>query len=89
MAVEGAADTATVEAFVGACVVPLLRPGQKVVLDNVRTHKRAGLRQLIEAVGGDLHFLPPYSPDLSPIEEAFAQVQVSITVPALDRIGDS
>jgi transposase len=75
MTVEGAADTATVEAFVEACVVPRLRPGQKVVLDNVRTHKSAGLRQLIAAAGCELHFLPPYSPDLSPIEEAFAQVK--------------
>lgn len=78
MTVEGAADTATVEAFMGECVVPLRRPGQKVVLDNVRTHQSAGLRRLVEAAGCEPRFLPPYSPDLSPIEEAFGKVKAAL-----------
>ena len=73
MTVAGAADTLVVEAFVREWVVPHLRAGQILVLDNVRTHKSDGLRRLVEAAGCQLRFLPPYSPDLSPIEEAFAK----------------
>ena len=75
MTVSGAADTLVVEAFVRAYVVPQLRAGQVLVLDNVRTHKSAGLRRLVEAAGCQLRFLPPYAPDLSPIEEAFSKVK--------------
>ena len=75
MTVTGAADTLTVEAFVRELVVPLLRPGQILVLDNVATHKGEELRRLVEAAGCRLRFLPAYSPDLSPIEEAFAQLK--------------
>ena len=74
MTVVGAADTLTVEAFVRECVVPTLRPGQLLVLDNVRTHKSDELRRLA-AAGGQVRFLPAYSPDLSPIEEAFSKVK--------------
>ena len=75
MTVKGAADALTVAAFVRELVVPLLRPGQLLVLDNVATHKGAGLRRLVEGAGCQLRFLPAYSPDLSPIEEAFAQLK--------------
>lgn len=75
MTVRGAADALTVEAFVRELVVPLLRPGQILVLDNVATHKGDGLRRLVEGAGCQLRFLPAYSPDLSPIEEAFAQLK--------------
>jgi len=75
MTVTGAADTLTVEAFVRELVVPLLRPGQTLVLDNVATHKGGTLRRLVEGAGCQLRFLPTYSPDLSPIEEAFAQLK--------------
>lgn len=79
MTVEVAADTLPVEAVMRECVVPQLRPGQKLVLDNVRTHKSATLRQLVEAAGCcELHFLPASSPDLSPIEEAFAKVKALV-----------
>jgi transposase len=73
MTVVGAADTRVVEAFVREWVVPHLRAGQILVLDNVATHKSAALRRAVEAAGCQLRFLPPYSPDLSPIEEAFAK----------------
>jgi transposase len=73
MTVTGAADTPTVEAFVRALVVPLLRPGQLLVLDNVATHQGATVRQLVAGAGCQRRFLPAYSPDRSPIEEAFAQ----------------
>ncbi len=73
MTVTGAADTPTVEAFVRELVVPLLRPGQILVLDNVATHKGDTVRQLVEEAGGQRRFLPAYAPDRSPIEEACAQ----------------
>jgi transposase len=75
MTIAGAADARAVEAFVRELVVPLLRPGQILVLDNVATHKGATLRRLVEGAGCRLCFLPAYSPDLSPIEEAFAQLK--------------
>jgi len=96
LTVGGAADARTVEAFVRALVVPLLRPGQTLVLDNVATHKGAGLRRLVEAAGCRLRFLPASSPDLSPSEEAFARVKVRLrrakarTAAALEEaIGDA
>jgi transposase len=73
MTVVGAADTRVVEAFVRECVVPHLRAGQVLVLDNVSIHKSAEVRRLVAAAGCHLRFLPAYSPDLSPIEEAFAK----------------
>ena len=73
LTVRGAADALTVEAFVRVLVVPLLRPGQVLVLDNVATHKGERLRRLVEAAGCQLRFLPAYSPDSSPIEGAFAK----------------
>lgn len=78
MTVEGAADAATVEAFIRTCVAPALRPGQTVVLDNVPTHKGAAVRELIEAAGCRRRFLPASSPDLSPIEEAFAKCKAAL-----------
>ena len=73
LTVTGAADTPTIEAFVRPPVVPLRRPGQVLVLDNVATHKGARRRRLVAAVGCHLRLLSTYSPDLSPIGEAFAQ----------------
>lgn len=96
LTIAGAADTPVVAAFVRECVVPLLRPGQVLVLDNVATHKGAEVRRLVEGAGCRLAFLPTYSPDLSPIEEAFAQVKACLrrakarTTAALEAaIGDA
>src|SRR3712207_5733772 len=75
MTVVGAADSLSVEAFVREGVVPTLRPGQLLALDNVRTPKGDELRRLVEAAGCQVRFLPAYSPDLSPIEEAFAKLK--------------
>lgn len=95
MTVRGAADARTVVTFVRELVVPLLRPGQVLVLDNVATHKGDTLRRLVEGAGCRLRFLPAYSPDLSPIEEAFAQLKALLrrakarTLAALETaIGD-
>jgi len=55
--------------------VPTLRPGDVVILDNLAVHKQPELRQVLRAVGAELRFLPPYSPDLNPIEQAFAKLK--------------
>jgi transposase len=60
-------------AYVQQQLAPTLSPGDIVVLDNLSSHKRAGVRETIEGVGATLLYLPPYSPDLNPIEQAFAK----------------
>jgi transposase len=75
MTVEGAADGAAFTAYVRQVLVPTLRPGQVVVLDNLSVHKGAPVRALVEAAGCRLLFLPAYSPDFNPIELAFAKLK--------------
>lgn len=75
MSVEGAADTAAVAAFTAHVLVPALRPGQLVVMDNLAPHKASRVRELIERAGCRLLFLPPYSPDLNPIEPAWSKLK--------------
>src|SRR3546814_20297223 len=60
-------------AYVEQLLVPVLRHGDIVVMDNLGSHKSAAVRHMIRAAGARLWFLPPYSPDLNPIEQAFAQ----------------
>ncbi len=74
LAVVGSTTAAVFEAYVGQILAPALRPGQ-VVLDNLGAHKGERVRELIEERGCELLFLPPYSPDLNPIEEAFSKVK--------------
>jgi transposase len=62
-------------AYVEQVLVPTLRPGDVVILDNLAAHKNAAIRAAIEAAGASLRFLPPYSPDLNPIENAFAKLK--------------
>src|SRR3569833_1350759 len=62
-------------AYVNQVLVPSLRPGDIVVLDNLGSHKGAAARQAIECAGAELRFLPPYSPDLNPIEQVFAKLK--------------
>jgi transposase len=73
--VDGAVNGDVFEAFVEQVLVPELRRGDVVVMDNLSSHKRERVRQLIEATGARLVFLPPYSPDLNPIEQIFAKVK--------------
>jgi transposase len=61
--------------YVQQCLAPALRKGDIVVLDNLSSHKVAGVRQAIEAVGATLVYLPPYSPDFNPIEQLFAKLK--------------
>jgi transposase len=62
-------------AYVEQLLVPCLRPGDIVIMDNLGSHKSAELRRIIRAAGARLWYLPPYSPDLNPIEQAFAKIK--------------
>jgi transposase len=73
--VDGAVNGDVFEAFVAQVLVPSLAPGDVVVMDNLSSHKGVRVRQRIAGAGAALLFLPPYSPDLSPIEPAFAKVK--------------
>ena len=75
MAVEGSTKAFVFEAYVEHFLAPDLRPGQIVVMDNLGAHKTERVRKLIEDRGSELWFLPAYSPDLNPIEEAFSKVK--------------
>jgi transposase len=75
MLLTGATDTAAFAAYVAQVLAPTLVPGKIVVMDNLSAHKSERVRLLIEARGCELWFLPAYSPDLSPIEEAFSKLK--------------
>jgi transposase len=70
-------------AYVQQILVPTLRPGDIVIMDNLRSHKVAGVREAIEAAGATLMFIPPYSPDLNPIEMAFAKLKALLRAKAI------
>lgn len=74
----GALDRTIFNAYVERILVPALRPGQTVILDNLAVHKSARARTLIEAAGCRLLFLPTYSPDFNPIEQAFSQLKARL-----------
>jgi transposase len=75
LAVEGPTTKAVFEAYVERVLAPSLHPGRVVVMDNLGAHRGERVRELIEARGCSLLFLPPYSPDFSPIEEAFSKIK--------------
>jgi transposase len=72
---DGPIDNPTFLAYVEQVLVPTLQPGDVVVLDNLTLHKQLEVQVAIEQVGASLRFLPPYSPDLNPIEQAFAKLK--------------
>lgn len=75
LVIDGAVNGDLFVAYVEQVLVPALRPGDVVVMDNLSCHKRARVRELIEGAGCTLLYLPPYSPDLNPIELAFAKLK--------------
>jgi transposase len=75
MTIEGATDALAFEAYVEHFLAPSLSEGQVVVLDGLGAHRTERVRELVEARGADLLFLPSYSPDLNPIEEAFSKIK--------------
>jgi transposase len=78
MSVEGATDAEVFEVYVEHFLAPSLREGQVVVLDGLGAHRTEKVRELIEARGANLVFLPSYSPDLNPIEEAFSKIKALV-----------
>ena len=75
MAVVGSTKKAVFEAYVERVLAPTLSAGQVVILDNLGAHRGERVRELVEGRGCELVFLPPYSPDFSPIEEAFSKIK--------------
>ena len=75
LAVEGPTTKAVFEAYLERVLAPSLRPRQVVVMDNLSSHKGSRVRELVEARGCELMYLPAYSPDLNPIEEAFSKLK--------------
>jgi transposase len=75
MRIEGSANTEVFLTFLDQVLCPVLQPGRVVVMDQLNVHKAAAVRQRIEACGCRLVFLPAYSPDFNPIEEAFSKLK--------------
>lgn len=95
MVVDGAMNGDIFRTYVEQVLAPTLVPGDIVILDNLGSHKVAGVREAIEARGASLVYLPPYSPDLNPIEQAFAKLKALLrkiaarTISALwDALGE-
>lgn len=88
LSIEGATTRPVFDGFVEEFLVPVLRPGQILILDNLAVHKSARAQALVEAAGCRLLFLPPYSPDFNPIEPVFAKVKTALRAAAA-RTGDA
>ena len=83
LVIDGAINGELFLAYVEQVLVPTLKPGDVVIMDNLRVHKLAGVREAIEAVGAKLLFIPPYSPDLNPIELAFSKLKALLRAKAI------
>ena len=91
MIIDGAMDGPAFLAWVEQMLVPALRPGDIVVMDNLPAHKQPGVRTAIEAADAQLRYLPPYSPDLNPIEMAFSKFKALLKKAAartVEELGD-
>lgn len=78
MILDGAMDGDAFRVYVSDFLAPTLHKGDIVIMDNLPSHKVSGIREAIEAVGAKLHYLPPYSPDLNPIEQAFSKIKAML-----------
>lgn len=88
MVLDGPINGELFQAYVDQVLVPELRPGDVVVMDNLGSHKGAGVRRAIEAAGASLLYLPPYSPDFNPIEQAFAKLKAMLRKAAERSLDD-
>lgn len=78
MTLDGPMNSDAFRAYVEQVLAPTLRKGDIVVMDNLAPHKAGTIRDMIEAAGAELRYLPPYSPDLNPIENAFAKLKAAL-----------
>jgi transposase len=88
MVLDGPMNGNAFLAYVEQVLAPTLRPGDVVVMDNLPAHKRSGVRVTIEAAGATLRYLPPYSPDFNPIENAFAKLKALLRKAATRTLDD-
>ena len=86
LARDGAINGELFLAYVEQVLVPTLKPGDVVIMDNLRVHKMAGVREAIELAGAKLLFIPPYSPDLNPIELAFSKLEALLRAKAIRTV---
>ena len=86
LTIDGAINGELFRAYVEQVLVPTLKPGDVVIMDNLRVHKMAGVREAIEAAGARLLFIPPYSPDLNPIEMAFSKLKALLRARAIRTV---
>ena len=82
LVLDGALNGQSFLAYVRQFLAPALRPGDVLVMDNLSSHKVAGVREAVEAAGATLRYLPPYSPDLNPIEQVFAKLKALLRAAA-------
>lgn len=88
MVLDGPMNGRAFLAYVEQVLVPTLRPGDTVIMDNLPAHKPYGVREAIERAGAVLRFLPPYSPDFNPIENAFAKLKALLRKAAARTVED-
>lgn len=72
---DGAMNASTFLSYVQEVLIPTLKPGDLVICDNLSSHKSPSVRESLQAVGADIKYLPPYSPDMNPIEMAFSKIK--------------
>ena len=87
LVLDGPINGIAFQAYVEQVLAPELKPGDVVVMDNLSSHKGMGVREAIEAAGADLLYLPPYSPDFNPIENAFAKLKALLRKAAERTVG--
>lgn len=88
MVLDGPMNRAAFQAYVEQVLVPTLRRGETVIMDNLPAHKGSEVRRAIEAAGAALRYLPPYSPDLNPIENAFSKLKALLRKAAARTVED-
>lgn len=88
MVLDGPMTGPAFVAYVEQVLVPTLSPGDVVILDNLPAHKVAGVRTAIEAAGAEIRYLPPYSPEFNPIEQAFAKLKTLLRKAAARTVSD-
>ncbi len=88
MVLDGAMNGAAFKAYTEQLLAPSLEPGDIVIMDNLSSHKVAGVREAITAVGAILLYLPPYSPDLNPIEQAFSKLKALLRSVSARTVND-